>query len=343
MKKILIGAGIATGLVLSGCQAPPAAPFRACMVVGAGGFDDRSFNQVSYEGLTRAEEKLHVEIKTAQSPTAADYEKNIQSMVDAECDIVVTVGSQFGEATEAAAKKNTGIQFAIVDTEFDAPPTNLRSLLFKTQEPSFMAGYAAASATKTGTVGTFGGRQVDAVTSFMSGFVQGVEYYNEQHGASVKAVGWDRVNRTGEFVAGDRPFGDVAGGKSAAQALVAQGADVILPVAGTSGRGALEVAKESNGSVTAIWVDTDGAVSQEGAAPVILTSVVKAADVAVYEAIKSSKAGDFSNEAFVGTLANEGTYLAPFHDFADRVSTSTQMELDRIRYDIMVGNIKIDA
>lgn len=341
MKKILIGAGIAAAVALTGCQAEtPVDSFSACMVGGASGFEDRAFNQVSHEGLLRAKEKLGVEVKTASSKAEADYAKDIQSMVDAKCDIIITVGSQFGETTEAAAKKSPGIQFAIVDTAYDAPPANLRSLLFKTEEPSFMAGYAAASLSKSGTVATFGGRQVPAVTAFMSGFVQGVEYYNEQHGASIKAIGWD--GSAGEFVQSDRPFADPEAAKAVAQGLADQGADIILAAAGGSGQGALDLAKESNGALSIIWVDTDGAVSQEGFAPVIPTSVVKAADVAVYEAIKSAKAGDFSNEAYVGTLANQGTYLAPFHDFDAQVSDATRTELDRLKYDIQMGNITIN-
>lgn len=344
MKKLVLGAGLALALTLAGCQAPSSAPtFLACMVAGASGFEDGSFNQTSHNGLVNAREKLGVEIKDAQSKTPEEYGPNIQAMVDAKCDVVVTVGSQFAEATQAAAAKYPEVKFAIVDTLVDNPPENLKGLTFKTQEPSFMAGYAAASLSRTGTVGTFGGRQIPAVTAFMSGFVQGVAYYNEQNGAGVKAIGWDLASGNGEFVQSDTPFGDVAGGTAATQSLVDQGADVILPVAGTSGRGAIELAQASGGAVSVIWVDTDGAISQPGAAPVIATSVVKAMDVAVYEAIKSAKAGDFSSEAYVGTLANEGTYLAPFHEFESRISETTQTALQRIKYDIMAGNITIDV
>ena len=342
MKKLLTSAGLATALVLSGCQAAPTADtFLACMVAGAGGFDDKAFNETSHHGLINARDKLRIEINAVQSPEASGYAASIQSMVDDKCDVIVTVGTQFGEATEAAAKANPDVKFAVVDTSFDAPPANLKGLIFKTEEPSFMAGYAAASLSETGKVGTFGGRKIPAVTAFMSGFVQGVAYYNEQHGTSIEALGWDLASAEGEFVPGERPFGDVAGGEAVAQTLADQGADVVLPAAGASGRGALEVAKASGGKVAAIWVDTDGALSQAGFAPVIATSVVKAVDVAGYEAIKSAKAGDFANDAYVGTLANQGTDLAPFHEFEDRFSESTRSELERLRYDIMVGNVTI--
>ncbi len=104
-------------------------------------------------------------------------------------------------------------------------------------------------------------------------------------------LGWDDVKKDGSFIPGKSPFEDVAGGKQLATNLVAQGADILLPVAGNSAEGALQVAKASNGKVGSMWVDTDGCVSQEKYCAVIPTSVGKAMDVAVFEAIKAAKDG----------------------------------------------------
>src|SRR3712207_2426667 len=89
--------------------------FKACMVSDSGGFDDKSFNQTSYKGLTDAKSQLGIETSEVESQTAADFAKNIQSMVDAKCNIIVTVGFLLSDDTLAAAKKNTDIKFAIVD------------------------------------------------------------------------------------------------------------------------------------------------------------------------------------------------------------------------------------
>ncbi len=124
---------------------------------------------------------------------------------------------------------------------------------------------------------------------------------------------------------------------------MAQGADILLPVAGPSGEGALQVAKSSNGKVASLWVDTDGCVSQEQYCAVIPTSVGKAMDLAVFEAIKAAKENNFSNEIYVGTLANGGAYLAPFHDWDSKVSAETKAELDKIKADIIAGTIKTTA
>jgi len=351
VKKSLIGSGLVLALALAGCATPPpaqtAAPsasvtqtdFLACMVSDAGGFDDKSFNETSYAGLQRAVDELGVQKKEVQSAKEADYPKNVQSMVDAECDIIVTVGYKLGDATAAAAKANPDIKFAIVDFAYDEPEENVRGLVFNTLEPSYMAGYLAASLSQSGKVGTYGGMKIPTVTDFMEGFAQGVDHYNESKSKDVQVLGWDSAKKDGSFIPGSNPFGDVAGGKQVATNLVAQGADVLLPVAGPSGEGALQVAQASGGKVSAMWVDTDGCVSTSKYCDVIASSVGKAMDVAVFEAIKAAMDDSFTNEPYVGTLANGGVYLAPFHEFDAKVSVETKAELEKIKADIIAGTI----
>lgn len=355
MKKSLIGSGLVLALALAGCATPPpaqtAAPsasvtqtdFLACMVSDAGGFDDKSFNETSYAGLQRAVDELGVQKKEVQSAKEADYPKNVQSMVDAECDIIVTVGYKLGDATAAAAKANPDIKFAIVDFAYDEPEENVRGLVFNTLEPSYMAGYLAASLSQSGKVGTYGGMKIPTVTDFMEGFAQGVDHYNESKSKDVQVLGWDSAKKDGSFIPGSNPFGDVAGGKQVATNLVAQGADVLLPVAGPSGEGALQVAQASGGKVSAMWVDTDGCVSTSKYCDVIASSVGKAMDVAVFEAIKAAMDDSFTNEPYVGTLANGGVYLAPFHEFDAKVSVETKAELEKIKADIIAGTITFGA
>ncbi len=367
MKKSLTAPVVlgALALALGGCATPPAATsaaptataatsvaqsdFKACMVSDAGGFDDKSFNETAYAGLTKAVAELGVQKAEVQSQVAADYAKNVQAMVTAKCDIIVTVGFALGDATAAAAKKNPDIKFAIVDFAYtdedgkNIAEKNVKGLVFNTAEPSFMAGYLAASLSQTGKVGTFGGAPYPSVTAFMDGYARGVTHFNEQKGKKVAVLGWDVAKKDGTFIGGQDPFGDLSGGKKSASNLVAQGADILLPVAGPAGEGALQVAKASNGKVGSMWVDTDGCISQEQYCAVIPTSVGKAMDVAVFEAIKAAKDGSFSNEPFVGTLENGGAYLAPFHEWDPKVSAETRAELDKIKADIIAGTIKTSA
>lgn len=368
MKKSLFAPIVlgALALAVGGCATPPAASssaapsvgastpvaqsdFKACMVSDAGGFDDKSFNETAHNGLKRAVAELGVQQAEVQSAKAADYAKNVQAMVDAKCDVIVTVGFALGDATAAAAKKNPDIEFAIVDFAYsddkgnNTAEKNVKGLVFNTAEPSFLAGYAAASLSQTGKVGTFGGAPYPSVTSFMDGYARGVAYYNEKKSKNVQVLGWDVAKKDGTFIGGQDPFDDLPGGKKVATNLMAQGADVLLPVAGPSGEGALQVAKASNGKVSSLWVDTDGCVSQEQYCSVIPTSVGKAMDIAVFEAIKAAKDGSFSNELYVGTLANSGAYLAPFHEFEAKISAETKAELDAIKAEIIAGTLKTTA
>src|SRR5215213_5913645 len=370
VRKILTLAGAlisAAALTLTSCaeapgtggssaapSAPASAPsasasgaaFKACMVSDSGGFNDKSFNQTSYKGLTDAKTELGIETGQVESQTAADFAKNIQSMVDANCNIIVTVGFLLSDDTLAAAKKNPDVKFAIVDNNDPKTypaATNLKPLVFNTAQSSFLGGYLAAGMSQTKKVGTFGGLKIPTVTIFMDGFSQGVEYYNQQKGENVQVLGWDADKQDGQFVPGDNPFENVKGGQQTAQGLVSQGADVVFPVAGPAGEGALQAAKASGGKVNAIWVDTDGCVSAEAYCPNIISSVYKGLDVAVKDAITAAKDGSFSNEPYVGTLENQGTGLSPFHDFDSKVPAELKSELDALKADIISGKITIES
>ncbi|SHJ30654.1 basic membrane protein A [Tessaracoccus bendigoensis DSM 12906] len=354
----------ASALTLAGCAEPPgtgspapetpdasatstsggdASDFLACMVSDAGGFDDKSFNETAYNGMMNAKEELGIQTKQIESNAEGEYAGNVQSMIAAKCNIIITVGFALASATEAAAKQNPDVHFAIVDNSSFEGVDNAKGLIFNTAQPAYMAGYAAAAMSTSGTVGTFGGAKYPTVTIFMDGFVEGVAHYNETKGASVKVIGWDDAAQDGQFVGGNKPFGDIPGGKNTAATLIAQGADIIMPVAGPAGLGALQAAQESNGKVNAIWVDTDGFISAPEFGPQIMTSVMKAMDVAVFDTIKSAIDGDFSSDPFVGTLENDGVSLAPFHDFESKMPEGLQSELDQIRDDIISGKITIKS
>lgn len=319
------------------------AGFKACMVSDSGGFDDKSFNQTSYKGLTDAKSALGIETGQVESSSPADFAKNIQSMVDAQCNMIVTVGFLLSDDTVAAAKKNPDIKFAIVDN--NDPKTypavkNLKPLVFNTAQSSFMAGYLGAGTSQTKKVGTFGGLKIPTVTIFMDGFAQGVAYYNKQKNASVQVLGWDSKKQDGQFVGG---FENQKDGQRTAQGLISQGADIVFPVAGPAGIGALQAAKASNGKVNAIWVDTDGCVSAASYCSNIVSSVYKGMDVAVQDVIKAAKDDTYGNSPFVGDLKNDGTGLSPYHDFDAKVPAELKTEIDTIKADIVAGKITIDS
>ncbi len=309
--------------------------FKACMVSDSGGFDDKSFNQTSHDGMEAAAAAYGVQTAEAESTDPSQFADNIQSLIDEGCNQITTVGFLLGTDTEKAAKKNKDVDFAIVDFAYEAAPANLKGLTFDTGQPSFLAGYLAAAKSESGVVGTFGGLNIPTVTIFMTGFVQGVDYYNEENDADVQVLGWDVEKQNGSFT---NDFEDKTVGQSLADEMISQGADVIFPVAGPAGLGGLQAAQDAD--VWGIWVDTDGCVSAAEYCDSLLTSVVKGMDVAVEQAILASASGAFSNEIYSGTLEDGGVSLAPYGPQAD-IDDELAAKIEELKGMIIDGTITV--
>ncbi|RJO75168.1 BMP family ABC transporter substrate-binding protein [Nocardia panacis] len=350
LLRILTVAG-ALALTASACGAPPADQgksesgakgFKACMVSDSGGFDDKSFNQTSYKGLTDAVAALGIAKAQLESKSDNDYPTNINTMVRQKCDIIVTIGFKYGDVTYAAAKANPETKFAIVDYSYDPvknpPLPNLQGLVFNSAQPSFLAGYLAAATTKSGKVGTFGGINIPTVAIFMDGFAEGIQYYNQHKNKQVQLLGWDEATQQGVIT---NDFQDKNTAKTKANDLISQGADILLPVAGPAGLGALEAARSAGGKVTAIWVDTDGCVSAAEYCASLLTSVQKSMDVAVQKAVSDAYAKQFSTATYVGTLANKGVGLAPYHEFDATIPAELKNEITALAADIASGKVAL--
>jgi basic membrane protein A and related proteins len=311
-----------------------AADYRACLVTDQGGVDDRSFNQTAFEGLERAEAELGVEIAVLESQSETDFEPNIEAFLGQDCDLIVTVGFLLGDVTEAAAQANPDQDFAIVDYAYDEDYDNLRELVFATDEAAFLAGYVAAGVTETGAVGTYGGINIPTVSIFMDGYLAGVNYYNEENGTEVEVIGWDGSDGsfTGNFESQDD-------GRNVTDSQLEAGADIIMPVAGPVGLGTA-AAIQDFGSGKMIWVDTDGFESVSQFSDLILTSVMKKMDNAVFDTVEAGVNDAFEGGLYLGTLENEGVDIAPFHDFEDEVPQEVKDALDGLREGIISGEIE---
>jgi basic membrane protein A len=319
-------------------ETDPGADFLACMVSDSGGFDDKSFNQSGYEGLIAAQTTLGVQTEAAESQSESDFAANLQAMTSQGCDLTIAVGSLLVDATTDAAAANPGSHFAIVDDASITLP-NVKPLVFQTSEAAYLAGYIAAAQTKTGTVATFGGMAIPSVTIFMDGFVDGVAKFNADKGEDIAVLGWDKDTQDGSFT-GD--FVDQSKGQSLAKTFIDQGADIVMPVAGPVGLGAVAAAKEADG-VAIVWADVDGYVSNPADGAIFLTSVVKEIGNSVATTVAETVAGGFTSEAYVGTLANGGVGIAPFHDFEAEVSPETKAEVDALKAAIIAGEIMVTS
>jgi len=311
----------------------PKAAIKVGQVTDTGGIDDKSFNATAWKGVQDAMEQLGVEGKYLESQQQTDYEKNINAFLEEKCDLIITVGFLLADATKAAAEANPDQKFAIVDYAYDPALPNVLGLVFNTDEAAALAGYLAAGVTKTGKVGTFGGMQIPTVTIFMDGFYYGVQYYNQKHNTNVQVLGWDPATQKGLFAGNFESLDD---GRRLAESLMAEGADIIMPVAGPVGLGAAAAAKEA-GNTYIIGVDTDWYVSANEYADVTLTSVVKEMDLAVFNAIKQVVDGTFKGGIYVGTLENSGVDIAPFHNLESMVPDELKQELEQVRQDVISG------
>ena len=356
LRKLVAAAGIVT-LALAGCgggttsnggggasEAKDAATFKACAVSDAGGWDDKSFNESAYNGLKAAQDSLGIQINTAESSSDTDFVPNVEAMVSDGCTLIIGVGFNLEQAIHKSAEQNTDLHYALVDSSFTdgqetVPLENGRPLLFNTAEAAFLAGYAAAGMTKTGKVATFGGMKIPSVTVFMDGFVDGVDAYNKAKGTSVQVLGWDKATQNGSFT---QDFDNQTLGKEQAQQFISQGADIIMPVAGPVGLGAAAAAK-ADGNTWIIGVDSDWYEANPDYSSIVLTSVMKEIGASVEQSIKDSVDGKFSSDPYVGTLANGGVSLAPFHDFDAKVSDELKADLAKLTEDIKTGKLVIES
>ncbi len=306
------------------------------MVTDMGGIDDKSFNATSWKGVERAIQELGIEGSYLESQQQTDYATNITQYINQKVDLIITVGFLLADDTAAAAKEHPDMNFAIVDFSYDPPIDNVRGLTFSIDQAGFLAGYVAAAATKTGKVATFGGINIPPVAAFMVGFESGVKYYNEKHGTNVEVLGWNTAENNGVFVGN---FESTDDGRRTAEEFMSEGADVIMPVAGPVGLGSAEAVKQ-HGDAWIIGVDTDWTVSASEYKDIILTSVLKNMDVAVFDTIKMVASPDFEGfhgETYVGTLENGGVGIAPVA--AGAVSDDVLQELEDVKAGIISGEI----
>lgn len=314
--------------------------YRSCMVTDVGGIDDRSFNESAWAGLQAAAEDPDIaDPVNVSSGAESDYVPNLSGYVDEDCDFILSVGGLMAEATAEVAEAHPDQQFGIVDADVGVP--NVYPMQFDTAQAAFLAGYLAAGYSDSGVVATYGGVNIPSVTIFMDGFVDGVDHYNEVHDAEVEALGWDKEEQSGAFT---DDFQDQAAGRSLSDSFVSQGADVIMPVAGGAGLGTASAAQDSDGEYSVVWVDIDGCESAEQYCSSFLTTVVKDIPGAVETAVRDAAGSDELAEGqFLGTLANDGVSLAPYHEFADEVPEELQQEAEQLREEIVEGTVTVTS
>lgn len=243
------------------------------MITDVAGVNDQSFNQSAWEGLQKAKEELGVHVTYLESKQDSDYASNIETFVDEDIDLILGVGSKLAPAIEEGARLYPDQKFVIVDEELSSDITNVKSILFNSQEAAYLVGLIAGKMTETNNVGFIGGIDIPVINTFKYGYMAGVKHANSN------------VQIQEQFA---NSFTDQAKGKAIANQMYSQNADIIFIAGGDVGTGAIEAAKEKN--KYAIGVDRD----QNDLAPNnVLTSAIKRVDVGVYDTVKDLVDGKF--------------------------------------------------
>lgn len=264
------------------------------LVTDTGGVEDQSFNQSAWEGLQKAAKDFGVEVNYLSSSTDADYAPNIETFIDEEYDLIISVGFLLADATRAAAEANPDVNFAIIDDSSCADLPNVTCLTFKQEQASYLVGYVAGLMTKKDNVGFVLGMASDVMHLFGYGYCAGVLDANPN-----AKIQQGNANN----------FGDPAMGTTLTTNFVTNGADVVFHAAGATGTGVISEAQAKG--IMAIGVDSD----QSYLAPeTVITSAMKRVDNAVYATVSQLVEGTLEGGIAVYDLTNEGVDIAPTTD-----------------------------
>ena len=290
------------------------------MITDVGGVNDQSFNQSAWEGLQRAEKELGVKVSYIESRQDADYGPNLETMLDAGTDLIWGIGFKMADAALEAANNNPDQKYAVIDFAWDDTPKNLIGVVFKAEEASFLVGYIAAKMTTTGKVGFIGGMSFPVIWGFEYGYRAGVLYGNKD------------VEILSQYA---ESFTDAAKGKSIANSMYQQGADIVFHAAGGVGDGLIEAAKEQG--KWAIGVDRD----QNYLAPDnVLTSAMKRVDNAMFNISKELTEGVWKGGQTVSYgLAEGGVDIAPTSSM--HVPADLLAEVEAVKARIISGEIVV--
>lgn len=304
---------------------------KACLAYDVGGRGDQSFNDSAAKGLDQAKEELGVEVEeveASQGENDAAREDRLNQLVDAGCTNIIGVGYIYAKAIGGAAKDNPDVSFAIIDdASADSEGKNVAQLVFAEHEGSFLVGAAAALKSKSGKVGFIGGTDVPLINKFEAGFKAGAQAVDPKIDIQTKYLAEDGSG-----------FADPAKGKTAAEGMYDKGADVIYHAAGGSGSGLFEAAKANK--KMAIGVDSDQAkTAEKDVQDVIITSMVKNVNVAVFDYIKASTEGEPLSGLQEFDLKDGGVSYATTGGKIDDITK----ELDDYKQQIVDGKITVPS
>jgi basic membrane protein A and related proteins len=317
------GTGEATG------DAGPQSDVRVGMAYDVGGRGDQSFNDSAAAGMDQAVEEYGME---SQESEAADgepesaREERLRTFADAGFDPIIAVGFVYSMSVAKVAAEYPELHFAIIDDEV-AAADNIANLVFAEEQGSFLVGAAAALKTETDHLGFIGGVETPLIKKFEAGFITGAEAVNPD--ITVDVV---YLTQAPDFSG----FNDPAKGKTAAEGMFDAGADIVYHAAGGSGGGLFEAA--SAAGMKAIGVDSDQYnLADESVRDVIMTSMLKNVNVAVFDYLTEVNDGNFPAGVSRYDLSVDGVGYSTTGGFIDDITA----DLEEYKQQIIDGEITV--
>jgi basic membrane protein A and related proteins len=345
-RRFLSGVGVAGLTAMAGCVGGfgdeddgdgDDSDVTAGMVYATGGLGDNSFNDMAQQGGLQAEDELGVSFDEAEPDSVGEFDGAQRDFAaSGDYDLICCIGFAQEEALAGNAEEFPDQDFIIVDSVVEAD--NIRSYVFGEPEGSFQVGHLAGLLTDEefaagesetnpdeSIVGFVGGEESPLIESFQAGFEAGVEHANPDAEVLSSYVG---------------DFNDTASGQETARSMYESGADIVFHAAGRTGVGVFQAA-EAEGRF-AIGVDDDQSETEPDYADVILASMVKRVDQAVFTAIES-----VVDDAFEGGevdelgLEDDGVEAVYGGSIGDEIPEEIRDEVDASRQAIIDGEIDV--
>ena len=298
-----------------------AAAAEPALIFDLGGKFDKSFNEAAFQGAEKWKAETGGSYKELEMQSEAQREQALRRLAETGANPIVMTGFAFGDVLSKVAPDYPDTRFVIIDAVVEGP--NIQSVVFNEGEGSYLAGIAAAKASKTGTVGFIGGMDIPLIHKFQCGFAQGFK--------AARPDGKVITNFTGTTPAA---WNDPVKGGELAKSQKAQGADVIYAAAGGTGIGVLQAAADEG--ILSIGVDSNQNHLHPGK---VLTSVVKGVDTSVYEAFTAG--ADVQPGTKVMDLKSGGVSLAMDDNNKPLITDDIAKAIDDAAAGIASGEIKV--
>nr|WP_325263792.1 BMP family ABC transporter substrate-binding protein [uncultured Rhizobium sp.] len=300
-----------------------AAEVKPALVYGTGGKFDKSFNEAAYAGAEQFKKETGTDYRDFEPKDDTQGEQAIRNFASRGYNPVVAVSFAWTSAMEKVAAEFPDTKFVIVDSVVDLK--NVRSVLYKEEEGSYLVGVLAGLASKTGKVGFIGGMDIPLIRKFGCGYAQGVK--------AAKSDAQVFQNMTGTTGAA---WNDPVRGGELTKNQIDQGADVVYAAAGATGLGVLQTAADNK--KFSIGVDSNQNHLHPGS---VLTSMVKRVDLAVYNAYKDLKDDKFTAGIQSLGVKEDGVSAAIDDSNKSLITPEMQAAVDKAKADIIAGTVKV--